>query len=88
VVTTFQAQYVPSRIGKTVDKNLLCSMEGNIFLIIFVMYFHHGHPLIDSINVVIRRCIEAGLGDKYWSGLHFNLKLQNMRKLDESDCQA
>jgi hypothetical protein len=86
--TRFQVQYFAFRIRKTADKNLLCSLEENIFLSIFLMYFLQGHPGIDSFNIVIRRCIDAGLVDKYWADLHFNLTLQNMRKLGKSDCQA
>jgi hypothetical protein len=52
------------------------------------MIVFQGHPVIDKFNVVIRRCIEAGLGDKYWSDLIFNLTLQSMRNSKESDCQA
>jgi hypothetical protein len=88
VARKFEAQYVASRIGKTADKNLLCSLDENIFSSKFVMLFDRGHPVIDSFNSVIRRCIEAGLGDKYWSDLQFNLTLQKIEKLEESDCQA
>jgi hypothetical protein len=88
VATTFQAQYVASRIGKTSDKKQLCSLDENVFPSIIVMYFRQGHPVIDSFNIVISRCIEAGLVDKYWSDLHSNLTLQNMRKLGESDCKV
>jgi hypothetical protein len=88
VATTFRALYIAIHIGKTADKNQLCSLDEYIFPSIFVMYFHQGHPVIDSFNIVIRRCIEAGLGDKYLSDLHFNQTLQNMRKLEEFNCQA
>jgi hypothetical protein len=47
-----------------------------------------GHPVIESFNVAIRHCFEAGLGDKYWSDLQFNLTLQNMRESEETDCQT
>jgi hypothetical protein len=88
VATTFQAQYVASRIGKTADKNLLCSLEENIFSSNSVMLLQGGYLVIDSFNRVITRSIEAGLGDKYWSDLRFNLTLQNMRQLEESNCLA
>jgi hypothetical protein len=88
VATTFLAQYVASGMGKTSDKNLLCFLEEKVFSGNSVMLLHGGHPVIDSFNVVIRHCIEAGLGDKYLSDLHFNLTLRNMRKSEESDCQA
>jgi hypothetical protein len=88
VAVTFIAQYVATRIGKTSDENLLCTLDENIFSINSVFYLRRGHPVIERFDVVIRRCFEAGLGDKFWSHLHFNLKLQNMRKSEESDCQT
>jgi hypothetical protein len=88
VAPTLLAQYVASRISKTADKNLLCSLDENIFSCNSVMYLDKGHPLLGNFNIVIRRCIEAGLGDKYWSDLLFNLTLQNMRNSVDSDCQA
>jgi hypothetical protein len=88
MASTFEAQYVAYRIGKTADRNGLCSLDENIFSSITAMVFPRRHPIIHRFNIVIRRCIEAGLGDKYWSDLQFNLTLQNMKKLGESDCQA
>jgi len=88
VATTVLAQYIATRIGKTSDENMLCSLDENIFSVNCVMYFHRGHPVIELFNVVIRHCFEAGLGDKYWSDLLFNLTLQNMRKSEESDCET
>lgn len=88
VATNFLAQYIAARLGKTSDKNQLCSLDENIFSINCAFFLPRGHPVIESFNVVIRRCIEAGLGDKYWSDLHFNLTLQNMRKSEESNCQT
>jgi hypothetical protein len=88
MATIYYAQYFVSRIGKTADKNTLCSLDDSIFSWNSLMFFPGGHPVIDSFNTVIRRCIEAGLGDKYWSDLFFNLTLQNKRKQEESDCQA
>jgi hypothetical protein len=88
VANRFYALYVASRIGKTADKNLLCSLDENIFSSMVVMLFPRGHPVTDRFNIVVRRCMEAGLGDKYWSDLYFNLTLQNMKKLEESNCQA
>ena len=88
VAVTILAQYIASRIGKTSDENLLCSLDEDIFSLNCVFYLPGGHPVTENFNVVIRRCFEAGLGDKYWSDLQFNLTLQNMRKLEESDCQT
>ena len=88
VAATFLAQYVATSISKTSDENLLCSLDDNIFSINCAMFLLTGHPVLESFNVIIRRSFEAGLGDKYWSDLQFNLTLQKMRKSEESDCQT
>jgi hypothetical protein len=88
VAATFQAQYTASRFDKIHDENMLCSLDENIFSSNCVMILHKGNPVIDRFNFIIRHCIEAGLGDKYWSDIKFSLKLQNMGKSEESDCQA
>jgi hypothetical protein len=88
VATTFLAQYIATRIGKTSDENLVCSLDENIFSSNCVFLLSRGHPVTERFNVVIRHVFEAGLGDKYWSDLHFNLTLQNMRRSEESGCQT
>jgi hypothetical protein len=87
VATTFMAQYVASKVGKTTGKILVCSLDEYVFSSNAVITFNREHPVTERFNTVIRRCIEAGLGDKYWSDLLFNLTLQNMRNSEESDCQ-
>jgi hypothetical protein len=88
VAPSFLAQYVATRIGKTSDENSLCSLDENIFSSNVVLMLPRGHPVIERFNDVIRHSFEAGLGDKYWSDLQFNLTLQNTRKSEESDCQT
>jgi hypothetical protein len=88
VASILQAQYFATRIGKIADKNLLCSLDEYVSSRYIVMQFIREEAVIYKFNTVIRRCIESGLGDKYWSDLLFNLTLQNMRNSEESDCQA
>jgi hypothetical protein len=47
-----------------------------------------GHPLFDKFNVIIRRCMETGLVDKYWSELNYNLSLKNVGTLREKGCES
>lgn len=81
------AQYIASLVGKTDDENTLCCLDENVFSVNCVMYFGRGRPEFYKINAVIRRCIEAGLVEKYWSELNFKLKLLNVEKSDDTDCQ-
>jgi hypothetical protein len=88
VTATFMAQYIATRVGKTSDESRLCFLDENLFSANLAMYLRKGHPVIESFNVVIRHCFEAGLVDKYWSDFIFNLTLQNMRKSEELYCQT
>jgi hypothetical protein len=81
------AQYVASLVGKTEDENTLCFLDENVFSVNCVMYFSMGRPEFGKINAIIRRCIEAGLVEKYWSELNFKLKLLNVGKSKHADCQ-
>ena len=42
----------------------------------FTMYLSKGSLFRDRFNVLIQRCLEAGLCNKYWSQLTWNLTLQ------------
>jgi hypothetical protein len=88
MAATFLPQHVVTRIGKTSDENLLCSLDVNIFSLNFAKFLHRGRPVLERFNVIIRHCFEAELGEKYWSEIHFNLTLQNKRKSEESGCQT
>jgi hypothetical protein len=67
---------------------VLCTLNQKIVPANTVMCLTKGHPLFDKFNEVIRRCMETGLVDKYWSELNFNLSLKNMVRLRERDCEA
>lgn len=82
------AQYIASLVRKTDDENTLCFLDENVFSVNCVMYFSRNRPEFYKINAVIRRCIEAGLVEKYWSELNFILKWRNVEKSkDTTDCQ-
>ena len=54
----------------------LCAIDENEFSFDFTMYLSKGSLFMDRFNVLIQRCLEAGLGNKYWSQLTWNLTLQ------------
>jgi tryptophan-rich sensory protein len=67
---------------------VLCTVNEYIAVANTVMSLTRGHPLFDKFNVIIRRCMETGLVDKYWSELNFNLSLENMGKFRKSGCEV
>ncbi|PSN34774.1 Ionotropic receptor 251 [Blattella germanica] len=44
-----------------------CSLDADIASGGVVMYIGKGNPLLPRLNSLIRKCLEAGLGIKYWS---------------------
>jgi len=58
----------------------LCSIDENEFSMGLTMYLSKGSLFRDRFNVLIRRCLEAGLGNKYRSQLTWNLTLQRSRE--------
>jgi hypothetical protein len=77
-------QYVASTIGiiKNHEK-YLCSLDDIIGPVMYVMYLLKGSPLLDRFNVLIQRCLEAGLGEKYWSELSWSVMLGSEAKFME-----
>jgi len=68
------AEYAASRSGR--GQVSLCAIDENEFSMGFNMYLSKGSLFTDRFNVLIQRCMEAGLGNKYWSQLTWNITLQ------------
>jgi hypothetical protein len=82
------AEYVFSYKVFAQSRNImLCSVDDIILPMRTVMCLTKGHPLLDRFNAVIRRSMETGLVEKYWSELNFNLQLQNLEKFKDTECE-
>jgi hypothetical protein len=78
------AEYLAAMEGKFGKySEYVCTLDGSIFDLGVSMYFAKGNPLLSRANVVIRRCFEAGLVQKYTSELMWNTCLRNSAKLLE-----
>jgi hypothetical protein len=80
MVTDIWAEYFAFSAGKS--KKSLCTIDENVFSMGLSMYVPIGYPLLGRINVILQRCIEAGLGGKYWSELTWN---ESLGKSSQSD---
>jgi hypothetical protein len=80
------AMYVLSHMGMSQNRKLLCTLNDNVFPLDIAIYLAKGHPLLHSFNVVITRCIEAGLVLKYWSDTLFRIHLQHVADSKEPSC--
>lgn len=71
-------QYIASTIGITKDYDkYLCSLYDIISPVMYGMYLTKGSPLLDRFNILIQRCLEGGLGEKYWSNLRWSAILES-----------
>jgi hypothetical protein len=74
-------QYVASGTGITeYDDKYVCSLYDVQSTLMYGMYLQKGSPLLDRFNVFIQRCLEGGLGEKYWSDLNWSVLLQSKVK--------
>jgi hypothetical protein len=80
------AMYVLSHMGMPQNRKLLCTLNENVFPLDVAVYLAKGHPLLHPFNVIIRRCMEAGLVLKYWSDMIFRIHLQHAADSKEPSC--
>jgi len=56
----------------------VCFLDEDIYKMSLVMYMETGNPLIPRANTIIRRTIEAGLVDNYWSMKKWRVRLKSV----------
>jgi len=78
IILDMWAEYAASSLGR--GKVSLCAIDENEFSMGFTMYLSKGSLFRDRFNVLIQRCLEAGLGNKYWSQLTWNVTLQKLHE--------
>ena len=79
VALDYFIQYIAATLGKTKQTdNILCSMEDKI-TVSFCLYLSKGSPLLNRFNKIIRRALEAGLGQKTWSSIMWQTNLKYLK---------
>jgi hypothetical protein len=77
------AEYAASSSGR--GQVSLCTIDDNELSVRFTMYLSKGNLFRDRFNVLIQRCLEAGLGNKYWSQMMWNLTLKRSGEHEGGD---
>jgi hypothetical protein len=77
------AQYLSNEFGHQGEMNSPCSLEEDLFYGNIVALFAKGNPLLMQFNKILRRCLEGGLGEKYWAQLNHESLLKSRTKSDE-----
>jgi len=72
------AEYDAFKIISSHNRKQVCFLEEDIYKMNLVMYMQTGNPLIHRANTIIRRTIEAGLVDNYWSMVKWRVRLKSV----------
>jgi len=63
------ASYLASVMGIVDVNKIICSFDETIMYSNIIILFKKGNPLLDRVNVLLRRCLEAGFLELHWSEL-------------------
>jgi hypothetical protein len=74
---------MPNELGYQGEMKSPCSLDENFIYGSAVAVFTRGNPLLNQFNKQIRRCVEGGLGKKYWAQLNHEALLRSGTKFDE-----
>jgi hypothetical protein len=77
--------YLSNELGYQGEMNSPCSLDDNFLYGNIVALFVKGNPLVKQFNKILRRCLEGGLGERYWAQLNHEALLRSRKKSDEYD---
>lgn len=79
VTFPLSAEYSASTIIPSYNKRKqVCFLEEDIYKMHLAMYMQTGNPLIYRASTIIRRTIEAGLVDNYWSMMKWRIRVKRV----------
>jgi hypothetical protein len=82
IYTLEYAKYIFNELGYQGEMKSPCSLEENFIYGNLVILFTNGNPLLNQFNKNIRRCLEGGLGLRYWIQLNHEALLRGRTKSD------
>jgi hypothetical protein len=77
------AKYLSNELGYHGEMKSSCSLDENFIYGNVVALFTKGNPLLNQFNTLLRRCVEGGLGERYWAQLNHDAILRSRTKSDE-----
>jgi hypothetical protein len=80
--TELYANYIFNELGYQGEMKFPCSLDENFIYVSMVALFTKGNLLLNQFNKLIRRCLEGGLGLRYWILLNHEALLRGRRKSD------
>jgi hypothetical protein len=83
IIVPMYASYLASEMGIVDVNKIICSFDETIMSAGVIILFKKGNPLLDRVNVLLRRCLEACFLEIRWSELQHRAHLKSWRKLQE-----
>jgi hypothetical protein len=77
------AKYLANEFGRQGEMKSPCSLDENFIYGSAVAWFARGNPLVSQFNTHLRRCLEGGLGERYWAQLNHEALIRSRTKSDE-----
>ena len=78
------AKYLSNEFGHQGEINSPCFLDENFIYGNVVAVFAKGNPLLNQFNTHLRRCLEGGLGVRYWAQLNHEALLRGRTKSEEN----
>jgi hypothetical protein len=78
-------QYMSSQMGIHDDTKYLCTLDEYMVTTGFISVFRNGSPHLKRFNALTMLVLEAGLLERYWTELLWNVKLRSNNWVDEGD---
>jgi hypothetical protein len=85
IIDPMHASYLASVMGIVDINKVICRFEESFIASGIIILFKKGNPLLDTVNVLMRRCLEAGLLEIRWSELQHRAHLRSRGKLIEDN---
>jgi hypothetical protein len=83
IIDPMYASYLASVMGIVDCNKVICCFDETIISEDVIILFKKGNPLLDTVDVLLRRCLEAGLLVIRWSELLHRAQLKSRGKLRE-----
>jgi len=74
------ANYISNELGYQGEMNSPCSLDKDFITGSLVYLFTKGNPLLNQFNKLVRRCMEGGLGIRYWNKVSNEVLLRSRTK--------
>jgi hypothetical protein len=78
------AKYFARQMGTVDVGKVVCSLDETIISAGLTVLFKKGNPLLDRFNTLMRRYLEAGLLERYWTELQHRASLRSGVRFTEA----